>query len=325
MSEPLPARLAASAHDLGPQMEPALVDACEGRLKDVHWFRTDWQRGGAATGYATALMDGGPERDVVVKLPVGPAEYRVATRFNKTGAPIPGLAFHGLELGGWDLAWLVMERLPGDPLAAHLHKSVFEELATAAAGFYAAGDRQEESRMSTQEWDWAELLEQARESARINPIPQAQSWANHVHDVQRCLDKLLLIWNGRDVTSWCHGDLHPGNLMRREEDSPWGDACCVLLDFGESHLGHWVEDAVYLERIYWAKPEALKGVKPVSLIAKARRKAGLSTEDNYAELANVRRVLMAAVAPAFLHREGHPKYLEAALGVLDRVLPTLTK
>ena len=328
MGEPLPQSIRAHAHDLGPQLEPALLEACGGRLRDVRWFRTDWQRGGAATAFAEVLLgeDGSEEtREAVVKLPLGPREYRAMTMLQGEGNPAPRVAFHGTELGGWDLGWVVMERLPGNPLAAHLHKGVFEELAHAAARFYKCAGEAWKPIAAHDEWDWAGLLEKARESAKINPIPQGQSWANHIHDVQRSLPALLELWLKRDMTTWCHGDLHPGNLMQRPEGSAWGEPGAVLLDFAEVHCGHWVEDAVYLERQYWAKPEALEEVKPVSLIARARRKLGLATDDDYATLATIRRVLMASVAPAFLERDGHPKYLEAALGILDRFYPPLVK
>ena len=35
----------------GAQLEPVLHQACGGRLSPVRWFRTDWQHGGALTGY----------------------------------------------------------------------------------------------------------------------------------------------------------------------------------------------------------------------------------------------------------------------------------
>ena len=70
-----------------------------------------------------------------------------------------------------------------------------------------------------------------------------------------------------------------------------------------------------------ARHDALKGVKPVSLIARARKKHNLDTSDDYQRLADIRRVLMASCAPAFLQSEGHPRYLEAALGVLEKTLP----
>lgn len=328
MGEPLPQSIRAHAHDFGPQLEPALLEACGGRLSDIRWFRTDWQRGGAATAFAMADLGEHPAddvREVVAKLPVGPREYLALTGLDSTGGPSPKIAFHGKELGGWDMAWVVMERLPGNPLAAHLHKGVFEELAEAAAKFYKCAEMAWPSVEAKTEWDWAGLLDRARESAKINPIPQAQSWANHIHEVQRALPRLLDVWLKRNARTWCHGDLHPGNLMQRPEGSSWGEPGGVLLDFAEMHCGHWVEDAVYMERQYWAKPEALDKVKPVSMLARARRKHGLETGDDYATLASIRRVLMASVTPAFLERDGHPKYLTAALGVLDRVFPTLTK
>lgn len=326
MSEALPAELQARSHDLGPHMEPALDKACDGRLSDVHWFRTSWQRGGAATAYAkVVVVDDEPARDVVIKLPVGPREYLAATAMAADGLPGPGIAFHGLELGGWDLAWLVMERLPGDPLAADLSKQVFVDLAETAAAYYKRAGELWEIRPPRTEWDWETLLHQARESAQINPIPDAPKWANLVKDTHRALDHLLDTWHSRPINSWCHGDLHPGNLMRRPEGSPWGTPCPVLLDYAESHCGHWVEDAVYIERLFWGKPELLHGAKPVSLLAKARRKLGLDTSDDYALYANVRRVLMAAVAPAFVHREGHPKYMHAALEMLEKNLPIVVK
>lgn len=326
MSEALPAELQARSHDLGPHMEPALLEACDGRISDIHWFRTSWQRGGAATAYAKAIVhDGEPARDVVVKLPVGPREYLATTAMAPDDLPGPGIAFHGMELGGWDLAWLVMERLPGDPLAAHLSKDVFVDLADAAAAFYKRAGAIWEIRPPRTEWDWEGLLHEARESAQINPIPEAARWANLVKETQRALDRLLDTWHARPINSWCHGDLHPGNLMRRPDGSPWGAPGAILLDYAESHCGHWVEDAIYIERLFWGKPELLHGAKPVSLLAKARRKLELDTSDDYALYANVRRVLMAAVAPAFLHREGHPKYLHAALEMLEKNLPIVSK
>lgn len=324
MSEALPDELAASAHDLGPQLEPALIEACDGRLSDVHWFRTTWQRGGAATAYAKATLEGeATARDVVVKLPVGPREYLASTAMADSAYPAPGVAFHGMELGGWDLAWLVMERLDGDPLSAHLSKAAFAGLAEAAAAYYKRAEELWEVRPPKTEWDWPDMLAKARESVQINPIPDAARWGNMVKETQRSLDRLLDIWHSRPINTWCHGDLHPGNLMMRGEGSPWGAPGAVLLDYAESHCGHWVEDAVYIERLYWGKPEMLHGVKPVSLLARARRNAGLDTSDDYALYANARRVLMAGVAPVFLQHEGHPKYLSAALEVLEKLLPII--
>ncbi|XHC26904.1 hypothetical protein ABWH91_06185 [Phycisphaerales bacterium ac7] len=67
----------------------------------------------------------------------------------------------------------------------------------------------------------------------------------------------------------------------------------------------------------------MKKVKPVSLIARARKDAGLPTDD-YTQLACIRRILLASCVPAFLDREGHPTYLAAALDTLEHQLELLS-
>ena len=54
----------------------------------------------------------------------------------------------------------------------------------------------------------------------------------------------------------------------------WAGFVTIAMIFAEVGLGHWVEDAIYLERIYWAHPEKLCGVKPVKALAKALRRLG---------------------------------------------------
>lgn len=316
------------AHELGSALEPALLEACGGRLSGLRWFRTDWQLGGAATAYGSFLRSpGNPPVDVVVKLPIGPKEHRLLVGLSATPAPTPRVAAHGTEIGGYDFAWVVMERLPGNPLSGHLHKEVFERLIRAAVGFYDHASRLWSLEKPPDPPEWSLLLDRAREAMRANTnLPRASSWGVAIKDTQKILPRLQNIWNTRPVNTWCHGDLHPGNCMQRTDGVAWdAHATDVLFDLAEVHAGHWVEDAVYLERLYWGKPGALDGVKPVSLLARARREAGLDTTGDYALLANVRRVLMAASAPAFLHHEGHPAYLEAALGTLERLLPLVAK
>ncbi len=46
---------------------------------------------------------------------------------------------------------------------------------------------------------------------------------------------------------------------------------CVLVDLALVHPGHWVEDALYLERQYWGHSDLLKGVKPASELARLRQ------------------------------------------------------
>ncbi|MEQ9617312.1 MAG: aminoglycoside phosphotransferase family protein [Phycisphaerales bacterium] len=309
-------------HDLGPQLLPSLEAACTGNLHDIHLFRTDWQRGGAATAHAR-WRENGAERDVVIKLPVGPVEYRFHTALAKTDAPVPRLVASGTELGGYDFAWVIMEKLPGNPLGAKVNKKVFMEICDAVGRFYAHAERAYPIGSVTPT-EWETILEKARQATHDNPIPHAQQWSNAIKKTQKALPNLLLTWRARPINAWCHGDLHPANALRREEGSPWGEPGCVLIDFAEVKPGHWVEDAVYLERLHWGRPEVLKGVKTTSLIAKARKNNGLENGDGYAELGNIRRVMLASCVPAFLHREGSPSYLEGALGVLEKLLPIVT-
>ncbi|TVQ30747.1 MAG: aminoglycoside phosphotransferase family protein [Phycisphaeraceae bacterium] len=312
-------------HELAPQLAPALQEACAGKLEDLRWFRSDWQVGGAATGYANYRLDGEDEpRQVVIKLPVGPVEYRFTTKLSQTDAPTPRVVAHGVELGGYDLAWMVMERIPGDPISLDNPKKTFMALADAAAAFYLHCETLGPPGAPKLQIDWGEMLEKARASVRDNELPEKQRWNEAVKKTQKALPTLVNRWDSRSIATWCHGDLHPGNAMMRPEGSPWGAAACVLIDLAETHPGHWVEDAVHIERLYWGADDVLKDVKPVKLIAKARKNLGLCNEDDYATLANVRRVLSASCMPVFLHREGHPRRLASALDVLERVLPLAT-
>lgn len=317
---------------LGPALLPQLNAECDGRLEGIRWFRTDWQRGGAATAYASLAPDQDHpiSRDVVIKFPIGPREYRVLVALTETAAPTPRIAYHGTELGSFDMAWIVMERIAGHPLKADPSKKSFQLCADALARYYASAEQcwpLHEHETST---DWPRLIAKARDSAKVNAIPDAQHWSNAIHQVQRTLDRLLVKWHTRPVNAWCHGDLHLANVMVRDPRSPWCGAAAepdaapqaVLLDFASVRAGHWIEDAVYLERQYWANPEVTGKIKPVSMIAKARRRAGLEADD-YAQLASIRRILLAACVPAFLDREGHPSYLAAALAMLEKQLGIL--
>lgn len=327
------------ASELAHALEPALRDACDGRLGPVRWFRTDWQRGGAATGFSTFRYDGEETpRDVVVKLPIGPTEHRTLVELSKTDAPTPRVAADGWELGSYDVGWVVMEKLPGLPLSiamsgvssspeAHERlKHAFEEVTAAAAVYYKhAQETWPIDAGRAQRIDWAKLIEQGREAVKVSHIPHETEWSDALKKVQKGLAPVLARWDARPINAWKHGDLHAGNAMKRPEGSPWGPACCVLLDFAEVAPGHWVEDAVYMERLHWAHAEHMNGVKPVSLLAKARKAVGLDNGEDYADLANIRRLLVAAAAPAFLRTDGNPRYLDAALGMVERLTPVVVK
>lgn len=315
-------------------LEPALVAACDGDLSEIEWFRSTWQAGGAATGRARFTLTNGRVADVIVKLPVGPAEYRWTTGMEGLDAPegahcelehgcTPRVFAAGTELGGYDLAWLVVERLPGYPLSHHMDREGLEDLMTAVVDWYgrAAALRTVAGEEPTRR-DWSGVLHRAREALKSADVADHHRWVDAVKHVQRALPRLSEIWESRPINTWCHGDLHPGNVMQRVGRN--GRKRCVLIDLALVHAGHWVEDAVYLERLYWGKPELLHGVKPVSAVARVLKERGMFGGEDYARLANVRRVFMGACAPAFLEREGNPKYLNAALEHVERLLPLVT-
>lgn len=266
--------------------------------------------------------------DVVVKVPVNPREHRWTSLVgDHDGGPehcTPRVLAHGLELGGYDLAWLVIEKLDGAPLNRSLSKDTIEDLLLAAARWYvrSAKARSIADAPAQKDEDWPAMFDRARQIVKAAGIAESQRWNEALHRVQRSADALVTRWRARPINTWCHGDLHPGNAMRRSPVP--GAACrppCVLIDLALVHPGHWVEDAVYLERLYWAKPELLAGVKPVSTVAKNLRDLKAIGAEDYSELANLRRVLMAASVPLYLEHEGHPKYVQAALLMLEKTLP----
>ncbi len=327
--------LEADAEGLAGALAPVLVAACDGRLTTPTWFRAAWQAGGASTGYARYRCDDGVEREVVVKVPVKPTEYRWTTALGNGSAmggngsdggeaarPItPRVLAHGLEVGGYDLAWLVIEKLDGAPLSRSLDKASVEDLLLTAAKWYgcAAAVRPVQAAPRPTGEDWAAMIERARQVAKDVGMADGQRWNEALKQVQRTLGAIVARWEAREIATWCHGDLHPGNAMRRAGDTP-GQGC-VLIDLAMVHPGHWVEDALYLERLYWGKPDMLCGVKPVSQIARHLREAGRLGNEDYAQLAHCRRVLMAATVPLYLEHEGHPRYVHAALEILEKTLP----
>lgn len=324
-------------HALGSALGPVLRETCDERLGQIEWFRCAWQHGGAATGFSTWRLSDGRQVPVMVKLPVGPSEHRWTTALGGSqqwgeggdfdsaaarGLPTPRVLASGTEVDGYDLAWLVVERLEGQPLSQAMTPDTVNELLSAAADFQrAAGTlRKVDEKPPTPDWDG--LLHKARELTRVGGLKESQRWNEAVKKVQRALPGLSARWTARDVASWCHGDLHPANAMHRMgAGDAGGRQGCVLIDLALVHPGHWVEDAVYLERLYWGRPELLHGVKPVSALAKFRRERGLPADDGYAELAMVRRVLMAACVPVYVEHEGHPKYTHAALELIEHYLP----
>ncbi len=327
----------ADAQNLGVSLGPSVRDVCDGRLGEINWFRATWQHGGAATGFSTWTHPDGRTTDVVVKLPIKFDEWFWTVRlggvendeFDSERAlalPTPRVLAGGEQLGEYDLAWIVMERLASPPLASDLTKPALLELLRSAADFQARAAQVRDIRQAPKppKEDWGAEIEQAREACRGDRIDNAQRWNVLLKEVDRRLDSLMALWRARPIDTWCHGDLHGHNAMRRRL-SDEKNGCCVLIDLALVHPGCWVEDAIYLERLFWARREQLHGVRLVRTLGQFRKELGLENTENASDLANVRRVLMAATAPAFLSTEGHPAHLVAALDLLERLLPVVTR
>lgn len=305
---------AASLQPLGADLEPALRHACQGRLSAVTWFRTDWQRGGALTGYATFQAANGQSHAAVVKLPVNPVELRWLTRLQDAGGLAPKLWAQGTSLGEYDLAWVVMERLPFGPLSAGWGGVEFDLLIQAAARFYASASRFPVTEPpATRHWE--QTLERSRQNLRRHHIAHEQRWSQALKKAQRKLKQWTETWQGRPVNEWCHGDLHLGNAMTRHTP-PQGPA--VLLDYALVHPGNWVEDAVYFEHLFWARGQRLRGRNLCRDIAQERKRLGLPVAPDWPRLASVRRALLALSTPTILTQDGDPHHVQACLNVLEQ-------
>ena len=307
---------------LGQGLQPLVHEACNDRLGKVIWFRTDWQHGGAATGRAEWRTDDGTLHNVVVKLPVSERELRWLRRLQPADGSLPNcgpkLYQSGETLNGYDLAWVIIEWLPFGPLGTHWHEDHLHRMCQAAAEFQALAEAHAIDRKPRLE-DWPDLIKRARESVRTQAMDDKSRWKKAHKTISRQLDDLVDRWRARAPISWMHGDLHLANGMSRDSLEQ-GPVC--LIDFAEVHPGHWVEDAVYLERLNWARPERLKKSSPVKLLAEARKERGLDNGDDYPILADLRRALYAATAPAFLKTEGGA-HLKASLDRLEQALQRL--
>lgn len=310
-----------------------LREMCSGRLGEVEWFRSPWQRGGSATGLASWSASDGAAIDAFVKFPVGPREFAWTRALGasegdgwEAGAslPTPRVLACGESIGPYDLAWIVTERLRGPALNHGVNEGVVRDLVATATEFHARALAVRAVSGAGEERDWDALHHQSRDTLKLGHVPESARWHDALRHLHKALPRLLALWGARRMETWCHGDLHPGNAMRRAARDG-GPGRCVLLDMAFVHLGHWVEDAIYLERQFWAHREVLGTTKPVSLMARRRRELGLSTSDDYGTLAAVRRVLMAGCVPAWLETEGSAAYAHAALEVIERNLPGLVR
>ena len=307
------------SRSLAHALAPALVEATDGQLRDLAWFKADWQRGGAATATGVWEWPDGRTDDVVIKLPVNRREYTWTTRLQAPNAAaplpiVPRLFARGLELGAYDLRWLVMERFPAGPLGLKWSNEHIPRIARAIARFqHAASAFTVDEPPKTE--PWPEMIAASIDQVRLNELEDEARWIAALQGLQASIDSIVTTWRARDVAQWLHGDAHLANAMSRD-GIDHGDV--TLIDLAEVHAGHWIEDAVYFERQLWARPERLDGCDPVAEIARERRELGLPVEDEWPRLALIRRGLLAATAPDFLRSEGHPRHLHACLEWLER-------
>ena len=294
---------------LASSLEPVLIRQTKNQLRDIHWFRTDWQRGGAATGFAK--LDGEDEKtnDVVIKFPVVERELRWTRCMQDANGVAPKLFTSGEQLNGYDLAWMIIERFPVGPLGKHWEESNIQRIADAAARFTKSASKFKIDQSGRRE-DWKTLLKTAKKSVRENHIENESKWKKAHSLLSKRLASILEIWRGRRIDQWLHGDLHLANAMCRSDEP---DAEVSLIDLAEVHAGHWVEDAVYLERQLWGHKSHLKSSKPVHAMMVARKSLGMRVDENYNDLVDIRRLLLASTAPAFMQSEGDPRYLAACL------------
>lgn len=304
---------AALESSFGANLEPVLRQVCQGRLSAVSWFRTDWQRGGAQTGYATYRDNDGVDQPVVVKLPIGPVEHRWLTRLGELQDVSPRIYADGQSLGGYDIAWVAMERLEHGPLSSAWDGKEFNLLIEAIGRFYAAASQFPIDQPPVDK-DWQEIFDLSRQSVRRHGLADEQRWSKALKKAHRKLKEWISIWHDRSREHWCHGDLHLANAMTRV---PAPDGPAVLLDFALTHPGHWVEDAIYFEHLYWSRRKQLRGRKLSKLIAQQRKKQGMKVAKDWSRLASVKRALLAMSTPAVLRLDGDRQHVQAALEVLE--------
>lgn len=311
---------------LAASLAPALKEACGGRIDDIAWFKADWQRGGAATATAKYLTEARERVPVIVKMPVVRRELIWLRRLQQEdgsadGASpvVPRLYAFGDAIGDYDLTWVVMERFAHGPLGMRWRDEHVARIAEAAARFHRAAGAFEIDQPPRDE-PWDDLVREAVDAVRVNVLPEEARWTKALKAFRERLPALAAEWRARQPIEWLHGDLHLANAMSRVgiDDGP-----VALIDLAEVHAGHWLEDAVYLERQLWTRPDIVKSCRPVRAVALARKAIGLPVDEGYARLAMVRRGLLAATAPRFLRSEGSPRHLAGCLEWLEKALAEL--
>jgi len=337
---------AGSVGGLGESLGGMLERELSPRLSEVRAFRTAWQRGGAFTAYGVwREREGDVGEPVVVKVPVPPCEVFWLTALQEAGEKAEGprtkdevdaeggdavsrgcvggvaprVYAHGASVGGYDLAWVVMERLAHGPINGPWGEAGIDLLLASLTAFHrATSERTRSSAVGRPaERDWAVMIERSRKAVSSGGLPGAQRWNQALKKAKKKAGRWQAAWDGRSVSGWCHGDFHGANVMSRSAP-PGGPG--VLIDFAQTRPGHWLEDAAYFEQQYWATPSVLAGRRPVKALAESRREAGLAVEKSWPELATALRAWFAIAAPQTLGRRHGEAHLTAALGVLERVV-----
>jgi aminoglycoside phosphotransferase (APT) family kinase protein len=309
--------------NLASSLAPVLNEACERRLSEIVWFKTDWQRGGAATGRSSYRLDDGTDAPVIIKLPVVQREFRWTQALqngSNDNLVVPRVYASGIGLDDYDLAWIVMEKFEHGPLALHWHEDHIPRMAEAIARFHLA-TRDYPITQPPRVEDWPMLVDEAIENVRMNHVEDEKRWNAALKGLRSILNVIVPEWNSRPINQWLHGDAHPANMMSREAED---HGPVSLIDLAEVHPGHWVEDAIYFERLMWTRPDLMKPHKPVKAIAAARKNLDLPVEPEDSRLAMIRRALLAGTAPAFLKSEGNPHYLAVCLNRLEIAIQDLS-
>ena len=201
-------------YSLASSLEPALRKQTNNRLNDIYWFRTDWQRGGAATGFAT--WDGDAEKtDVVIKLPVNQRELGWTRKMQSAGGVVPQLFDSGEQLNGYDLTWMIIERFPVGPLGKHWESNNIARIAEAAARFTNGASAFPVDQAGRRE-DWSVLLRTAKKSVRKNHIQNEKSWKKEniyqkIQDYNKELPKFIF----HDGPPYANGNIHLGHLLNK--------------------------------------------------------------------------------------------------------------
>lgn len=282
------------------------------KFTDLVPFRTVWQHGGAATAWVKCVET---QRDGMVKLPVKAWERRWHRRIRESRDPdlAPDLFAIGDTIGNVDFAWIVMERIRGNPLHQVPDAHSVEQACEAFARFQKASRPFAVQRRPAPA-GWLKQIEQTRKSLQALPQDLAVSWRDALDALAKYHDEAIAAWRYRPIKGWVHGDAHLGNILRTEQDE------VHLIDFAEVRAGHWVEDAIALERPLWQRPELLSNTDPVDMMAGYRRHLGLPVRAEDGRLAAIRRTLLAATAPAWSRTEGGFSGLRSTLKVLEQGL-----